>query len=501
MMEPSERWFQCFLPFFRFLPSFRTSLLPFFKMDCAICMDTFKTATTCAACEANICRCCLEKFLLADDAVDPCCPACNKPWAATFLAEVLRPTFRKGAFKTHREKVLMDREKARLPDTQDDAARFIRAKAALEGESSRLEELRANFNKIISEGRFEAYRKCREAERKAAGATKADRKELKMLNASLREARYLVAHHGIPLPAPAAAGAGAVPAPVERRAFMMRCVRDGCDGFVSTGYKCGLCEAKICSKCHVVKSDDEHMCDPDTVATVAALKKESKPCPKCAAPISKIDGCDQMWCTLCKTAFSWNTGKVETGVVHNPHFFQYMRETGQAIPRRDLRDGCAALLQIEHVLTRLNLYGITTTDLAELHRDLLHIRHFELIRYRRFIREFEADEWRHELRVLRLAKSVDDKAWCRRLQIREKANNKHKCWAQLLDMYATSGLELLATLTFDSTAAQVGEIVAQLAALREYVDKEAQKISKLFDDVVLPVMLRPAVAAAGAGHP
>jgi hypothetical protein len=480
-------------------------------MDCSVCMDTFKTATSCAACDAKVCRGCLEKCLLSETAADPSCPACSKTWSATFLAEVLRPSFRKGALKTHREKVLVDREKARLPDTQEDAARFIRAKARMDEEEERCTALRAKISEApevkkekqlydcMNEKRMTGasyhrdYHEWVEAKRKAKIAIHADSMELKALNASLSEERYLIAHNGKLPPAAAGAGvAGGVDAePKERRAFMMRCVRDGCEGFVSTGYKCGLCEAKICSKCHVIKSDDEHVCDPDTAATVAALKKESKPCPKCAAPISKIDGCDQMWCTLCKTAFSWNTGKVETGVVHNPHYFQYMRETGQAIPRRDLRDGCAALMQITGMLNRIQMYGIPTADLDEIHRMLTHIRHTDLEAYRRYIRSFESDDWRHELRVLRLAKVIDEPTWRRRLQIREKANNKHKCWAQLLDMYATSGLEILATLTFDSDAAAVTNVRMQLGALREYVDKEASKISKLFDDVVLPPSLRP----------
>jgi uncharacterized Zn finger protein (UPF0148 family) len=69
-----------------------------------------------------------------------------------------------------------------------------------------------------------------------------------------------------------------------------------------------------------------HVCNPDTLATIQLLQKECKRCPKCAIPIFKIDGCDQMWCVQCHTAFNWRTGKVETGRVHNPHYFQYLRE-------------------------------------------------------------------------------------------------------------------------------------------------------------------------------
>lgn len=42
-----------------------------------------------------------------------------------------------------------------------------------------------------------------------------------------------------------------------------------------------------------------------------------------------LSNCDQMWCTSCNTAFSWKTLKVARGTIHNPHYFEYMRQTGQ----------------------------------------------------------------------------------------------------------------------------------------------------------------------------
>jgi hypothetical protein len=113
----------------------------------------------------------------------------------------------------------------------------------------------------------------------------------------------------------------------EKAQFVRKCADPECNGFVSSRWKCGLCEKWTCSDCHEIKSDDDHKCDPDTLATAKLLSKDTKGCPKCQTMIYKIDGCDQMWCTQCHTAFSWKTGQIETKI-HNPHYYQWRRQNG-----------------------------------------------------------------------------------------------------------------------------------------------------------------------------
>jgi hypothetical protein len=106
--------------------------------------------------------------------------------------------------------------------------------------------------------------------------------------------------------------------------FTFGCPVNGCYGFIRQSI-CNLCSAEVCGECHeLLKKNKPHECNPDTLASIKAVYGEAKPCPKCAALISKVSGCDQMFCTQCHTTYSWNTGLVITGPVHNPHYFQWI---------------------------------------------------------------------------------------------------------------------------------------------------------------------------------
>jgi hypothetical protein len=108
----------------------------------------------------------------------------------------------------------------------------------------------------------------------------------------------------------------------------MACANNDCRGFLNCNYNCEICNYFTCSKCLEVigiSKDKTHMCNIDSVESAKLIKKETKPCPSCGTRIFKISGCDQMWCPECKNAFSWKSGKIETGIIHNPHFFEYQR--------------------------------------------------------------------------------------------------------------------------------------------------------------------------------
>jgi hypothetical protein len=97
--------------------------------------------------------------------------------------------------------------------------------------------------------------------------------------------------------APAAGGDAAAappppaPAAAEKRTFVKACPVTDCRGFLSTQWKCGICDVKVCHKCHDPMVIEPHICDADKVASVKLIAAESKPCPKCGTAISRTYGC------------------------------------------------------------------------------------------------------------------------------------------------------------------------------------------------------------------
>jgi hypothetical protein len=112
----------------------------------------------------------------------------------------------------------------------------------------------------------------------------------------------------------------------------IKCPLNECRGFLSNlangrvvgdalnVKQCTLCRGCVCVAC-MQETVDEHKCSQDDVDTIALIRKDSKPCPKCGTYISKIAGCDQMFCMQCFSAYNWRTLKPITGFFHNPHYF------------------------------------------------------------------------------------------------------------------------------------------------------------------------------------
>jgi hypothetical protein len=209
-------------------------------------------------------------------------PDCDKEWSRKFLRENFTNVFLNSKYKEHLENVLFDQEKALMPATQP----LVEEKIAKENMRKQIRDLDLLIDDL--------YAQRRELERQIQYGIKTEKE--------------------------------------EKTHFVRQCPANGCRGFLSSQWKCGICEQWTCPECHELKGynrDCDHKCDPNNVETAKLLAKDSKPCPKCQSLIFKINGCEQIWCTQCHTAFNWKTGKFEKNI-HNPHYYEWQRKNGGA---------------------------------------------------------------------------------------------------------------------------------------------------------------------------
>jgi len=176
--------------------------------------------------------------------------------------------------------------------------------------------------------------------------------------------------------------------------FVHRCADSDCNGFVSSAWKCATCDKHTCAHCRELKAnrdDEAHVCNPDTLASVALLKKDTKPCPNCKVLVHKTEGCDQMFCTQCKRLWSWNTGRFELRG-HNPHYLQWMRENHPNGMPRDPNDVLcgrevdpAFIRQLHHAITAASradhsLFNVLH-DISAFISSIPHLRFHDLPRF------------------------------------------------------------------------------------------------------------------------
>jgi hypothetical protein len=142
---------------------------------------------------------------------------------------------------------------------------------------------------------------------------------------------------------------------------------------------CACCNRRTCNRCHQTIDDTEHVCSDEDVATVLELRRVStKQCPECSVDISNINGCDQVFCASCNTAFSWKTYERVNGPVHNPHYFEVAERFGNIPPtsRPERGDVFPHIFQIRRAISEM-AQSTQSTDIEKTYRNALHIRDVE----------------------------------------------------------------------------------------------------------------------------
>jgi hypothetical protein len=279
---------------------------------CPICITNYNKST-CAKvvclCDFEACRTCAQTYLLST-IQEPHCMQCRNKWPLEFVKHNLGASFVNGALKEHQTKIITEKSLAKREELMPLAINYRND----QNDKKKIAELKEKISELKKQ-MMEHINEMEEHEN-----------TIRVRNGQRPYYRDYRRNEG------GGAAPALAPAPEPKHKFIMACHNANCNGMINKNYCCELCDKKTCSKCLEVESEG-HECNPDSVESAKLLRNSTKPCPKCATRISKIGGCDQMWCIECKTAFSWNTGTIETHHIHNPHYFEYMRNNNMAIAR------------------------------------------------------------------------------------------------------------------------------------------------------------------------
>jgi len=413
-------------------------------MDCGVCCNPYNISNhkkvSCSFCDYSSCRTCVQNYLLSTFQ-DSHCMNCKKLWNREFIDKVCTKTFRNGIYKKHREKILFEREKVLMPGTQPFVTRELKAREYT--------KFMDDINKRIQDLYKERVR--------------------------VEEKIYLLRHTS-----------SNIDEREERRRFVRKCPVEDCRGFLSTQWRCGVCEKHICSKCNEVNSIG-HECDPEAVQTMELIKKDTKGCPSCGTMITFISGCRQMWCPDCHVAFDWNTLQIDTGRIHNPHYYEFKMR--HAINSREHGDipcgGLPDIYELSHALNvprsylleRMNL-PVEETRILQIHRSVIHIDRIEL----QYVYNLEEGDNNKDLRMRYMMSEIDENVFQKKIQRREKCREKKRDIHYILRMFCDSVSDFLRQFVLDVSKRQY--VVENLGALVKYTNEELKCISIRYNCVI-----------------
>lgn len=418
--------------------------------SCNICVENYNRSTrslvVCDYCQFECCKECIKKYLLSITE-DSHCMSCKKKWDRKILSKKMDKTFMSKTYKSYREQILFEREKSLLPSTQPHIEKIIQ----IQKMDDEIWNIRTQMDEL--------------------------KKKLTLLH---NEKSFLENSRGNQ----------------ERKQFIRPCSNKDCKGFLSTQWKCGLCEKFTCRNCLEVKEENEeekiiHECKPDNVSTAQLILKDTKNCPKCGVSIFKISGCSQIWCTNCHTAFSWDTGRIENGNIHNPHYFEWLNRNGGNINRNPEEVRCGR--EIDHFfisdlsrMTRSSHFIFINLDeqreikreLLENLRNIIHMREVDIPRFR--VNDIEDNL---KIRIDYMRDKITEDDFKIKIQRKEKEYQKKKEIYDILRMFIDCFTEIMYRL-YDfmfNNHRHNPEILDEVSKLIDYVNNCFEDISKTYN--------------------
>lgn len=399
--------------------------------ECTVCCESYNKSDRkkimCHHCAYESCTSCNKRVLL-ESVHEPHCINCRKAWSLDFMTKNFTHAFITKEYRANRENVYFKEEETHFPSLISEAER-----------QKKLDEYDDTLKKLAKERTLndakedQLVREQRAIERKlTAQIDQVDTLRRKIFFKQISR---------------------------EKRTVVMKCPIGECKGFLDTKFHCALCDTHVCKECHVKKEsekDDTHVCNPDNVATVLELARNTKPCPNCHAHIYKTDGCDQMFCVQCHTPFSWRTGRVENGVIHNPHYFEALRAGNIRHQRHHPHQGGCGVMRESRVVNKILTQFFSSEQISDpqirrkMYDDMFGI-YQQLVHHRAVtLRAFTRVVDREDERIKFMIGKLEEKKFKQRLYVHRQTSNRRIEEQQIIDTYVNMGEDIFRNLAEDN---------------------------------------------------
>lgn len=289
--------------------------------DCSICCEPYtkmmRKEIECFHCEKSTCSSCIKRYIL-DSSTDAKCLHCNIQWDRRFMVNNLTKKFCDIDYRNHRLDILLERNKCYLPrisEIIDLELEEKKYKNTILLQRNEIDQLKCNIQMNPEKKERKRLREIKKEKSTVLENTKEE--YYRIISASLRRKDDFIR------------GNNRISSTPEEPVHNRSCITENCLGFLNKKGECPICNKLTCLSCNMDKTGKEsHTCKEEDKLQWEEIRKNTKPCPSCRVRIFKIVGCDQMWCTNCNTPFSWIRGTVETGPVHNPHYYEWLFNGG-----------------------------------------------------------------------------------------------------------------------------------------------------------------------------
>lgn len=377
--------------------------------ECRICCEVFNNRThqkvACAKCSGIACRLCIQTYIL--DSIEDRCMMCEHPWDAEFLRTFCSTNWLNGPYRSRKQERIFEAERSRLPEFQY----LVDNHNIYKGLEGRLREAKTEM------------RECRKRASKLG-------EEVEVLEEEFARSKRNLFRRAVDTPPQSNPSEHEASGSKPVVSFLSQCPQNECRGFLDRSHKCGVCKFHACPQCLTAWTPDHH-CNTEDVESIKLLKRDTRSCPRCHTGIFKISGCDQMFCTICHTAFSYRTGCIDTKTIHNPHYFEWQNQQRRAARWRAGGDvGCNQLP--ENLYAIWDVFNVTEDDkdakvvckmLNRMRQVILHIDLDVLPR------KLNLNAIENELMQLRLdyfLGTVDEETWKKKLYIVDKKRERYQ---------------------------------------------------------------------------